>query len=131
MAAQDTGVAAADAGSGTRDVFPATALVVAGHLALVAVRPSPTPAELAAVELATLAVLATLALAFPHERRLRGLVTLVAFFFAFVGGTWLLLGWLAPLQVALTLVTAATLCSYGLHRYQLVALDTVEGRDEQ
>jgi len=130
MAAQDTGTAA-DTGSGARDVFPAAALLAAAHLALVAVRPSPAPAELVAVELATFAILAAIALAFRHEGRLRALVTLAVFFLVLVGGTWLLLGWLAPLPVALALVTAVSLCSYGLHRYQLVAVGTVEGRDEQ
>jgi len=115
----------------TKLVFWGAAGLALAHLAFIVVRPSPTTVELAGFELVVVLGLGTMEILNRTERYLRGLAVVAGFFLAFVGGTWLLLDELAVLWVTVVLAVVTSLCSYGIHRYQLVILGLVEGTDEQ
>lgn len=112
-----------------RAVLAAVALVAVGHLALlVAVPADPASLELALAEAGLgVVLLAVFALVdSPYTAGLLGLLWL-----AVVGGAWALTVLVDSLLTA-TLVFASVfaLLSYGLHRYELVAMGLVEAADE-
>lgn len=109
---------------------PAGVLVALAHLALVAVRPSPTAVELAGFELLVFGGVVALVAGTARRARLRSIAVATAVFVALVGGSWLALTGLALHWVAIALAALTALLSYGLHRYQLLALDVLEGSDE-
>lgn len=112
-------------------VFATSAAVALAALGVVALRPDPTPGELALFVGAMGAP--TLGLQFRYEGR-HGLsvgqfAASAASFVAVVGGAWLLAWRLHRWQAALALLGVVSLFGYGLHRYQLLVLGVLEGSD--
>lgn len=115
-------------GTGHGLVFAVASLIAVGHLAFVAVRPTPAAVEIAVVEGVVLLALLAFAAVTADRSPGRLLAGTALLFVGLVGGTWLVAQSRPLWQASLLFVAAGALLSYGLYRYQLVTLGLVEAR---
>jgi len=104
-------------------------VLAASHLAVLAVRPDPTPTELAIFE--GVVLVALVANELRETRSLAQSASLGVVVVAVVGGAWLAL-WvgLGLLPTTLLFAVVIVVCSYGLYRYHLLVLGRAEGANE-